>query len=294
MTNKVLGRGLSSLMNNNQINLLQASEQTKMLNVDLLIPDRYQPRKHFDQEALQELSESINKSGIIQPIIVRKVGSQYTIIAGERRWRAAKLCRLHEVPVIEKQISDQEALEFAIVENVQRKDLTPIEESEGYIQLAEEFGYTQEEIGKIVGKSRGHITNMMRLNSLPDLIKHMVNEQQLSMGHARTLIGMDTIEALEIADTIIKKNLNVRQTENLVANKKRGKELFDAGIKSTAQLIKEDSENKNHAEIFSLQQSISELLGIDVSIKHTNNKGTIMLKFRDFAELDLILQKLTA
>ena len=295
MRNKVLGRGLSSLISN-QIVEGHPQRGEMMFHVNLLQPGKYQPRKYFDEDSLQELSDSIKKSGIIQPIIVRKIEGEhkYSIIAGERRWRAAQINGMHEVPVIVKEVDDQSALEYAIVENVQRKDLTPIEESEGYIQLAEEFGYTQEQISKIVGKSRGHVTNMMRLSNLPDQIKSMVNDGRLSMGHSRTLVGMDVVESLEIAEQIINKSLNVRQTENLVTNRKKYKQLADAGINLSSQLITEDKDNKNYSDIVSLQQSISEILGTEVFIKHQNNKGNIVIKFSNLSQLDSILQKLTA
>jgi ParB family chromosome partitioning protein len=295
MRNKVLGRGLSSLISN-QIVEGHPQRGEMMFHVNLLQPGKYQPRKYFDEDSLQELSDSIKKSGIIQPIIVRKTEGEhkYSIIAGERRWRAAQINGMHEVPVIVKEVDDQSALEYAIVENVQRKDLTPIEESEGYIQLAEEFGYTQEQISKIVGKSRGHVTNMMRLSNLPDQIKSMVNDGRLSMGHSRTLVGMDVVESLEIAEQIINKSLNVRQTENLVTNRKKYKQLADAGINLSSQLITEDKDNKNYSDIVSLQQSISEILGTEVFIKHQNNKGNIVIKFSNLSQLDSILQKLTA
>jgi ParB family chromosome partitioning protein len=293
MKNKVLGRGLSSLISN-QIPIDDRQISEIMIHVDLLCPGKYQPRKYFDEGSLQELSDSIKKSGIIQPIIVRKNGANYSIIAGERRWRAAQICGMHEVPVIIRDIDDQKTLEYAIVENVQRNDLTPIEESEGYIRLAEEFNYTQEQIGRIVGKSRGHITNMMRLSNLPDQIKLMVNDGRLSMGHARTLIGLDVVESLDIADHIVNKNLNVRQTENLVTNRKKYKQLSDAGINLSSQLTTEDKNNKNYSDILSLQQSISEILGTEVFIKHQNNKGNIIIKFSSLSQLDSILQKLTA
>jgi ParB family chromosome partitioning protein len=295
MKSRVLGRGLSSLISN-QVTIDHEYTAEMMIHVNQMQPGKYQPRKHFDESSLQELSESIKKSGIIQPIIVRKIDgeSKYSIIAGERRWRAAQMSGLYEVPVIIKDVDDQSALEFAIVENVQRKDLTPIEESEGYIQLAQEFSYTQEQIAKIVGKSRGHVTNMMRLSNLPEQIKAMVNDGRLSMGHSRTLIGMDIIESLEIAEQIINKSLNVRQAENLVANRKKYKQLSDAGINLASQLIYEDKDNKNYSDIMSLQQSISEILGTDVIIKHQNNKGNIVIRFNNLGQLDTILQKLTA
>lgn len=295
MRNKVLGRGLSSLISNQIVEDRQQRGEV-MFHVNLLQPGKYQPRKYFDEDSLQELSDSIKKNGIIQPIIVRKIEGEhkYSIIAGERRWRAAQISGMHEVPVIVKEVDDQSALEYAIVENVQRKDLTPIEESEGYIQLAEEFGYTQEQISKIVGKSRGHVTNMMRLSNLPDQIKSMVNDGKLSMGHSRTLVGMDIVESLEIAEQIINKSLNVRQTENLVTNRKKYKQLADAGINLSSQLIAEDKDNKNYSDIVSLQQSISEILGTEVFIKHQNNKGNIVIKFSNLSQLDSILQKLTA
>ena len=289
MTTKVLGRGLSSLMSSRPVE----NQGPSMIHVNLLEPGKYQPRKIFDEDALQELSNSIRKSGIIQPILVRSIGGKYSIIAGERRWRAAQMCGLFEVPVIVKDIDDKTDLEYSIIENVQRKDLSPIEESEGYIKLANEFNYTQEQISKIVGKSRGHVTNMMRLNNLPEEIKSKVNEGILSMGHARTLIGLDTASALEVVDHIITKNLNVRQTENFVSKRKKYKELSEAGIELPKKISVEDKENKNYADLLSLQESISEMLGVEVIIKNYDNRGNVSLKFNNLTELDLILQKLS-
>ncbi len=220
MKNRGLGRGLSALLSDHLTGDV-IDEKQHSIHIDLIQPNKFQPRKIFDDTALHELAESIRKNGIIQPIIVYKEPNEekYSIIAGERRWRACRLAGLNEIPIIVKDIEKKERLlEYAIIENIQRQNLTPIEEAESYQRLMDEFAYTQDEVSRILGKSRSHVANLLRLNLLPDSIKEKVNNGLLSMGHARTLIGLENAE--DIAEEIINNHLNVRQAEKLIQNKK--------------------------------------------------------------------------
>jgi len=214
-----LGRGLSALMGEaaSALELQDTNIQSEHNHLPLenLVAGLYQPRKFFYEEDLQELSASIQKRGVLQPIIVRPLGqNKYQIIAGERRWRASKMAGLSTIPAIVKELTDKEALEFAIVENVQRQDLNPLEEAEGYQRLIEEFSYTQDVLAKSMGKSRSHITNLLRLLTLPDEIKDYIYDGSLSMGHARSLINVEN--NIELAKKIISEGLNVRQAEQLL------------------------------------------------------------------------------
>ena len=214
MQNRVLGRGLSSLLKEEILPVDTGFTTNNLLNIDQIEVGKYQPRKNFNEEKLRELANSIISNGLVQPIIVSApVNGKYQIIAGERRYRACKIAGWTEIPVIIKNLSNKEILEIALIENIQREELTAIEEAEGYERLIKEFGYTQAELADAVGKSRSHVANLLRLNSLPASIKLMVNNGQLSMGHARCLIGLDNAE--ELAGKVIANDLNVRQTEEI-------------------------------------------------------------------------------
>ena len=206
---KGLGRGLSSLIGDNT----SASKSNK-ISISSIIRNKYQPRKTFNKDQMQELTNSIKERGIIQPIIVRKNSDKYEIIAGERRWQAAQNAGLHEVPIVEVQADDLKSLEFAIVENVQRDDLNPIEEANGYKRLIDEFKYDQDKVSKFIGKSRTHITNFLRLLTLPNEVIKLIEEQKLSQGHAKVLVGLEN--AAQLAKKIVDKKLSVRQAESLV------------------------------------------------------------------------------
>ena len=209
---KGLGRGLSSLIGENK-----AETSNSKLSLSEIIPNRYQPRKNFDEESLDELTNSIKERGVIQPIIVRKSSdnkTKFEIVAGERRWLAAQRAKLHEVPIVITDIDDLKSLEFAIVENVQRNDLNPLEEAQGYKRLIDEFSYDQEKVSKFIGKSRSYITNSLRLLTLPEEIFKMIENKQLTTGHAKILVGLEN--ATFIANKIIEKKLSVRQAENFV------------------------------------------------------------------------------
>ena len=249
---KGLGRGLSSLIGETKV-----ETSTNKLLLSDIVPNKYQPRKNFDEENLEDLSNSIKERGVIQPIIVRKSNSdnsKHEIIAGERRWLAARKAGLHEIPVVITEADDLKSLEFAIVENVQRHDLNPLEEAQGYKRLIDEFSYDQEKVSKFIGKSRSYITNSLRLLNLPPDVLKYVEEKKISAGHAKILVGLDN--ALFIANKIIEKKLSVRQAENFAKIFKK---------KNTNSPFKSKDPN-----IKNLEENISEKIGLAVSIK--NNK----------------------
>ena len=267
---KGLGRGLSSLIGEGKV-----TSNTKA-SISDLTRNKYQPRKKFDETSLNELSESIKSRGIIQPIIVRDTNgdSKYEIIAGERRWLAAQKAGLHEVPIVVIDADDKKALEFGIVENVQRHDLNAIEEAEGYKRLIEEFSYDQEQVAKFIGKSRSHITNSLRLLSLPEELVNFIKDNKLSPGHAKILVGLDN--CLLIAKKIISKKLSVRQTENLVRFYKTPKK----------KLL-----NNKDPNIKILEQNLADKIGIIVEIKNKkNNKGSITFNYQELDQLNRIIE----
>lgn len=263
------------------------------LLIEQLVAGKYQPRTQFNEQTLMELAESIRRNGIMQPIIVRPAsGSRYEIIAGERRWRAAKLAGLNRVPVIIREIDDKQALELALVENVQRQDLLPLEEATGYQRLIEEFDYTQEELGNIVGKSRSHVTNLLRLLSLPDEIKALLDNSELSMGHARTLIGVPN--NIEIAKDIVKRGLSVRQAEELArlaqgTTKRTNSRSQNKNIPVVAHY--RSTENRD-PDILALEEALSENLGLKVAIHDRGQTGEIVLSYSSLSQLDEILRRL--
>lgn len=270
-----LGRGLSGLIAGNSFSKID--EQQESLPVSLLHPGKFQPRKHFDEESLKELANSIEKSGIIQPIVVRKDANDggYEIIAGERRWRASKVAKLNSVPVIIRDLDDKQCLEIAIIENIQRQDINPIEEGEAYKKLIDDFSYTHEELASVIGKSRSHITNMIRMLSLSNSIKKMINEKKISMGHARALINVENAE--DIAERIVSRGLSVRQTEKLIKDSHKQK--------------KENQQHKNN-DITAIEDTISLQLGLNVKICDNNSKGTVVIKYNNLTELELIVKTL--
>ena len=268
---KGLGRGLSSLIGEAKV-----EAQTNQLQISDLVPNKYQPRKIFDEKNLEDLTNSIKARGVIQPIIVRKSNndvSKFEIIAGERRWLAAQKAGLHNVPVVITEADDLKSLEFAIVENVQRHDLNPLEEAQGYKKLIEEFSYDQEKVSKFIGKSRSHISNSLRLLSLPDEVIKLIETQKLTAGHAKILVGLDN--ASFVANKIIEKKLSVRQAENLV-------KIF--------RKTKRNNSSKVDSNIRDLENSISEKIGLSVSIKNNkNNKGTISFYYKELDQLNKII-----
>ena len=268
---KGLGRGLSSLIGETKVE----SKTNKLLLSDI-IPSRFQPRKNFDEENLDDLKNSIKERGVIQPIIVRKSeteNSKFEIIAGERRWLAARKAGLHDIPVVVTEVDDLKSLEFAIVENVQRHDLNPLEEAQGYKRLIDEFSYDQEKVSKFIGKSRSYITNSLRLLTLPESVLKYIEEKKISAGHAKILVGLKNAEF--IADKIIEKKLSVRQSETFVKIFKKKKGSFSKSIDPNIQ---------------NLEKSVSEKIGLNVSIKNNKrNKGTITFSYHDIEQLNKII-----
>jgi len=268
---KGLGRGLSSLLGDATKKL----ETNKVLIKDL-VRNKFQPRKYFNKENLEELTNSIKEQGVIQPIIVRPskgIEGKYEIIAGERRWLASQNAGLHEVPVVILEVDDVKSLEFAIVENVQRQDLNPIEEARGYQKLVSDFNYNQEKLSKFIGKSRSYIANSLRLLSLPNEILLMVEEGSLTAGHARALIGLNN--AIDVAKKIFNKKLSVRQAEILV------KQFRDKKFKLVS---------KKDTNILDLQRVLEEKTGLSVSINNKkNNTGTISFEYHDLDQLEKLI-----
>jgi len=270
-TKKGLGRGLSSLIGDTDSKPIK-----NKISLSSIIRNKFQPRKSFDKEKMAELTNSIRERGIIQPIIVRKSSDQnnkFEIIAGERRWQAAQNAGLHEVPVVEIEADNLKSLEFAIVENVQRSDLNPIEEAKGYKKLIDEFSYDQEKVSKFIGKSRAHVANCLRLLSLPDEVILHIEENKISQGHAKVLVGLDNAHFL--ANKIIKKKLSVRQTENLVRSLKN---------------YKVKNKTTKNPNLISLESSIEEKTGIKVFIRNKkNNSGQVTFEYKDLDQLNRLI-----
>ena len=273
---KGLGRGLSSLIGETKV-----ENQTNKLLLSEIIPNKYQPRKNFDENELKDLTESIRERGVIQPIIVRRSKSEntkYELIAGERRWLAAGKAGLHDIPVVVTEVDDLKSLEFAIIENVQRHDLNPLEEAQGYKRLINDFSYDQEKVSKFIGKSRSYITNSLRILSLPQDVLKFIEEKKISAGHAKILVGLEN--ASFVANKIIEKKLSVRQAENFV---KIFKKKFSSNRTS------KDPNIKN------LEASISEKTGLNVVIKNNKrNKGTITFSYHDIDQLNKIIDLIKA
>ena len=269
---KGLGRGLSSLIGETKV-----ESKKNQLSVSDIVPNKYQPRKNFDEDSLEDLTNSIKQRGILQPIIVRQSNnnnSKFEIIAGERRWLAAQKAGLHEVPVVITEADDLKSLEFAIVENVQRSDLNPLEEAQGYKRLIDEFNYDQEKVSKFIGKSRSHITNCLRLLTLPEEVIKLIESQKITAGHAKILVGLDN--ATFVANKIIEKKFSVRQSENFVKIFKSKKNKF--------------SPSKD-ANIRDLERDISEKIGLNVVIKNNKrNKGSITFSYKEIDQLNKIIE----
>ncbi|MGD9637614.1 MAG: ParB/RepB/Spo0J family partition protein [Alphaproteobacteria bacterium] len=278
-----LGRGLNALLGSDEEeNQIMSGEQLTTIAIANIQPSPFQPRRNFNEDNIADLAESIREKGILQPLIVRKSGVEnvYEIIAGERRFRASKIVGLEELPVIIKDLSDKEVLEVALVENLQRQDLSPLEEAEGYQKLINEFGHTQEALAKVVGKSRSHVANTLRLLNLPEEVKKMLQSGELSSGHARALLNSENM--LELAQEVIKKGLNVRQTESLV----KQPSAKDAVTKPKAVVKEKDS------DILALEKELSKLMGLKVFIRSQGRGGEIAIKYGSLEELDDILFKL--
>lgn len=281
MSKNPLGRGLSALLQE-EIVPMEAIGASSEVDIDLIKVNEDQPRKHFDEAKIKELADSIASHGLIQPIVVNKmVDGKYQIVAGERRFRACRMSGLTKIPVIIKKLNDRDVLEIALIENIQRQELTAIEEAEGFQQLIEGYGYSHADLATAVGKSRSHVANLLRLNQLPDSIKLMVNNGQLSMGHARCLIGLDNAESL--AAKIIANDLNVRQAEELAGGKRKKKTELEGGAEKQEVPVDED--------LIMLGQSLSEKFGVKVIVENSWNGGKITFHYSNLEELDSILTK---
>jgi len=280
MKNRVLGRGLDELFGSAIAPVRTEGDVIIHIRLDDLQPNEYQPRKHFDDNSLYELSDSIKRSGVIQPIIAYEINDgKYNIIAGERRFRASKMAGLDSIPAIVKKATEEELLEWAMIENIQREDLGVIEEAEGYLVLMERFKYTQEELSKILGKSRPHIANILRMNKLPESVKDLVRNKRLSMGQAKVLVGHSSAE--EIASTIVGKGLNSRQAEHLAKNWGKA-DKFSAG----------EYRSNSGSDLDELVSALSQKFGMKITIENTGAGGKVTFYFANLEQLDSILTKL--
>lgn len=300
---KGLGRGLASLLGDEtgdyaQLDKLRSGIKT--IAIGQIRPGKYQPRRDFDQDALNQLAESIKSKGILQPIVVRKDPENnggYELIAGERRWRAAQIAQLHDVPVLIKDLTDRDAMQIALIENLQRQDLNPIEEAEAYHRLTQEFNQTQEDVAKGVGKSRSHAANIMRLLDLPKTVRDYVRSGQLTVGHAKLLIGVTDPAAL--AKEIIAKNLNVRETEKLADGhliKKPGR-LANIAVRPAFAAASNNNQSAANtsgpdADTRALEKQLSQLLGMRVDIRFSGKAGQLTIHYQDLDQLDDVITRL--
>jgi len=288
-----LGRGLAALFGEESADYaeLDRVRATKAVPIEHLHPNPLQPRHDFEVEALKSLAESIVENGILQPILVRRDParpSEYQIVAGERRWRAAQMAELHEVPVVIRELSDGQALEVAIVENVQRQDLNPIEEAEGYQRLIEEFSHTQEMLSRVVGKSRSHIANTLRLLALPQAVKDLIAERRLTAGHARALVGLSEAETL--ARRIAKDGLSVRQAESLAQRARSGGTAPAGGGKAAA---RSRAGREKDPDTLALERDLTNLLGLKVTIELHEHGGALTVHYQTLEQLDDVLRRLS-
>ncbi len=282
-----LGRGLSALLGDQgedyaQLDSVRAS---KTVLVSEVVPGRFQPRRNFSAPDMEALVASVRERGVLQPILVRRNpddSNSFEIIAGERRWRAAQEARLHEIPVIIKDLTDGDALEIALIENVQRQDLSPLEEAEGYQRLMAEFAHTQENLAQVIGKSRSHVANMLRLLGLPDAVKALLDRGDLTAGHARALLNADNPE--ELAKRVVAGGLNVRQTEQLVQAGKGG-----AGAARAARSPK----SAKDTDTLALERELSVRLGLAVSIQNRGKAGEMVIRYQTLEQLDEVVQRLS-
>ena len=290
---KGLGRGLSSFLDvdsfeeiversNEENNVEVLTNSSNFLPIEKLFPNQNQPRKNFSSEELDSLASSIKETGIVQPILVRKNNDFYEIVAGERRWRAAQIAKIHEVPVLIKELTDEEVVKISIVENIQRVDLNPIEEANSFNQLIRDFGYTQEKVSASLGKSRSYIANSIRLLSLPKSIIKFLKEGKLTSGHARALVGIKNPEFL--AKKIIEDRLSVRETENIVKK----------GIAQNGDKIKKKPLIKKDVDTLNLEEDLKMVLGLKTAIEHNEDTGggSIIIKYKDLEQLDIFCAKI--
>jgi ParB family transcriptional regulator, chromosome partitioning protein len=287
-TRSRLGRGLASLIGDvgGEAAHVERPRGQRKVPIEFLKPNPRNPRRTFTEAELGELADSIRQHGLIQPIVVRPVkGTQdrFEIIAGERRWRASQAAGLHEVPIVPLDVSDSDALELAIIENVQREDLNPLEEAQGYHALADEFKRSQEDIAKIVGKSRSHVANMMRLTKLPAEVQTYISQGQLSAGHARALIGVP--DPLAAAKRIVEEGLNVRQTEELA-------HVEGVPVRKPQKARAAGGGKAKDADTVALEKRVSDALGLAVSVNHRNPGGTVQINYRNLEQLDEVMRRL--
>lgn len=290
MAKPALGRGLSALLSGRQqvAQPLQADEPLRLISVDQIKPSSLQPRKDFPENELQELADSIREKGLIQPIVVRPRDNHYELIAGERRWRAARLAGLTEIPALIKEVDDQTALEIILVENLQRADLDPIEEAEGYKQLMERFGLKQEEIARRVGKNRSTIANALRLLQLPESVQAMIRAGKLSAGHAKAILSIsDPISQEKMAQRVVQQGLSVRQTEQAVAQL-----LRPSYAKDRPETSKTEAGSKIEAYKKYLEDRLQERLGTRVTLHYRGGKGKLEIHFFSDEDLERVLELL--
>ena len=282
-----LGRGLSALLGEavREVPVDERGDRApgvRMLPIEQISPNPDQPRRHFDEAALDELAQSIAARGLIQPIVVRPFGDAYQIVAGERRWRAAQRARLHQLPVIIREFDDADTLEIALLENIQRQELNAIEEAEAYRKLIDRFGHSQDVLGKLVDKSRSHVSNLMRLLDLPPAVRSAVADNRLSMGHARALVTARDPEAL--ARTGLERGLSVRDTERLAR--------VDKGSVARTR-VRLETPHSPDADVIALERQLGDILGLKVKIAHVGVGGSVTLSYSTLDQLDLICQRLT-
>jgi ParB family chromosome partitioning protein len=292
---KRLGRGLSALLGESKLQQSEAIDRShgfvRMVELEKITAGIYQPRQFFNPEELQELADSIKLNGVLQPIILRTSGDEggYEIIAGERRFRAAKLAGLKEIPAVIKKINNHEALELALIENIQREDLSLLEEAEGYQRLMNEFAYTYEQISQKIGKSRSHVNNILRLRNLPKEVQNLLSQKQISMGHARALINSNNPQ--ELAKRILDESLNVRDIENLVRDEK-----IEKINKNTPLLVRTESKIRfiNSGQVTLLENELTDLVGSEVKISYNafRQSGKIMIKFSEIAQIRDLIERL--
>ncbi len=285
-----LGRGLAALFGDEEEGVVELDQRrsAKDVPIEKIHPNANQPRRHFTEAALEELSESIRSNGVLQPILVRDHGErpgEYQIVAGERRWRAAQRAQLHQVPVVIREIDDGQALELALVENLQREDLMALEEADAYHHLMETFGYTQEALAKDLGKSRSHIANTLRLRALPDAVKALLEEGELRAGHARALLSADEPETL--ARQIVKKRLSVRQVERLIQQQK-----LRQGAKARAPKAMPKPGVEKDPDTIALERDLSHMLGLKVTIDFQDEGGALTIRYKTLEQLDDVLRRL--
>jgi ParB family chromosome partitioning protein len=280
-----LGRGLAALIGDvgDESAALERTRSQKRVPIEFLRPNPRNPRRHFAEPELEELAASIRERGIIQPILVRTLRGaidQYEIVAGERRWRAAQRAGLHDVPVVLLEVTDREALELAIIENVQRADLNALEEANGYQALVDEFKYSQDDVAKIVGKSRSHVTNTLRLMKLPDSVQTLIRDGKISAGHARALLGQPDPEAM--AQAIVAQGLNVRQVE-AIAQESAAK---------AGKVAKPRQRGEKDADTVALEKRLSDALGLVVTIAHRGEGGELKIRYKSLEQLDEVIRRI--